>query len=309
MRLENIIEKYLDYCTFNKKLDGKTIKAYKIDLRQFCQYSFQIENPLERTNLNTYISELHKKYKPKTVKRKIASMKAFVRYLEYEDIICDDPFKKVSVKFREPKILPKTIPYQLLEQYFRTLYRYKKSIDNTGLNRKPVIRDIAVSELLFATGMRVSELCCLQPGDLDLHNKKVLIYGKGAKERVLQIGSEDVMNAVREYINCFREEIESGNYLFVNSQGNRLSEQSVRIMVVKYCKMADISLHITPHMFRHSFATLLLEEDVDIRYIQRLLGHSSITTTEIYTHVSMQKQKEILNNKLPRNSMKVMEGD
>lgn len=307
MKLENIVDQYLEYCIFNKKLDDKTIKAYKIDLRQFCQYSFQKEKPLERVNLNTYISELHKKYKPKTVKRKIASMKAFVRYLEYEDIISDDPFKKVTIKFREPKILPKTIPYQLLEQYFRTLYRYKKSVNNTGLIQKNVIRDIAVSELLFATGMRVSELCCLKPNDLDIYNKKVLIYGKGAKERVLQIGSEEAMNAVKEYIGCFHEEIESGNYLFINRLGKRLSEQSVRIMVVKYCKMANINLHITPHMFRHSFATLLLEEEVDIRYIQRLLGHSSITTTEIYTHVSMQKQKEILNNKLPRNSMKVID--
>lgn len=179
--------------------------------------------------------------------------------------------------------------------------------NNLEFERKNIIRDIAVSELLFATGMRVSELCLLQPHNLDLYNKTVLIFGKGAKERVLQIGSEEVMRAVREYINCFKAEIESSNFLFVNRRGQRLSEQSVRFMIATYCRIANISLHITPHMFRHSFATFLLEGDVDIRYIQKNLGHSSITTTEIYTHVSMQKQKEILNNKLTRNRMIVNE--
>lgn len=111
MELLNIVSSYLDYCALNKNLDAKTIKAYGIDLDQFCKYSSSIVNSLKRENLNAYIGELHKKYKPKTVKRKIASIKAFVRYLECEDIIDNDPFKKVSIRFREPKILPKTIPY------------------------------------------------------------------------------------------------------------------------------------------------------------------------------------------------------
>ena len=138
-----------------------------------------------------------------------------------------------------------------------------------------------------------------------MENHSLLIWGKGAKERILQIGNPDVILALSAYIESFQTQIQQSGWLFVNRLGNRLSEQSVRLMINKYVELADIPMHITPHMFRHSFATLLLEADVDIRYIQRMLGHSSITTTEIYTSVSMHKQKAILTEKHPRNEMKV----
>ena len=163
-------------------------------------------------------------------------------------------------------------------------------------------------ELLFATGMRISELCSLKPSDLDFESRNVLIYGKGAKERILQIGNPEVMAALVAYRDVFQEEIEECGYFFVNRLKKKLSDQSVRFMIRRYAEMAGIQQHITPHMFRHSFATLLLEQDVDIRYIQRMLGHSSISTTEIYTHVSNRKQKDILVNKHPRNWMEVKKG-
>ena len=170
-----------------------------------------------------------------------------------------------------------------------------------------MLRDIAVIELLFATGMRISELCNLKYPDIDMENFSVLIWGKGAKERLIQIGNPQVISALSSYISAFETEITLSSWLFVNRLGNRLSEQSVRFMINKYVEQAGISMHITPHMFRHSFATLLLEADVDIRYIQKMLGHSSITTTEIYTSVSMHKQKAILVEKHPRNWMEVNE--
>lgn len=153
--------------------------------------------------------------------------------------------------------------------------------------------------------MRISELCSLKPQDIDLESSNVLIYGKGAKERILQIGNPAVIAALRLYQETFREEIMVCGYFFVNRLGHKLSDQSVRFMIDRYAKLAGIEQHITPHMFRHSFATLLLEQDVDIRYIQQMLGHSSISTTEIYTHVSNVKQKEILVKKHPRNWMVV----
>ena len=188
-----------------------------------------------------------------------------------------------------------------------TIYRQAQQAPTHG-KKKSILRDIAVTELLFATGVRISELCNLKYKNIDIENRSLLIWGKGSKERIIQIGNPDVISALSAYITAFEHEISQSGWLFVNRLGNRLSEQSVRLMINKYAELAGIAMHITPHMFRHSFATLLLEADVDIRYIQKMLGHSSITTTEIYTSVSMHKQKAILTEKHPRNNMEVSGG-
>ena len=149
--------------------------------------------------------------------------------------------------------------------------------------------------------MRISELCSLKTNQLDLHDYIIRIYGKGSRERLIQICNENVRLLIDKYIITMK--LEDNSFFFINRLHNRLSEQSVRYMINNYRKNAKIIQHITPHMFRHSFATLLLEEDVDIRYIQQMLGHSSITTTQIYTHTSIKKQKEILASKHPRNKI------
>lgn len=302
--LENQITEYLNYCQINKKLDKKTIKAYRIDLTQFYSIIPNKELPITKDTLMLYLTEIHKQYQPRTIKRKIASVKAFFHYLEYEEIIEINPFNKIDLSFRQPKRLPKTIPSNIIQLFLSVLYE-EAAVAKTPFQKKSVLRDIAVIELLFATGMRISELCSLKQKDLDLENKRVLIFGKGAKERILQIGNPDVITALITYRNAFSEELLETDWFFVNRLNNRLSEQSVRYMILRYSDLAGIQIHITPHMFRHSFATLLLEADVDIRYIQKMLGHSSITTTEIYTSVSMNKQKEILESKHPRNGMRV----
>ena len=175
----------------------------------------------------------------------------------------------------------------------------------TDYQKRCTIRDIAVLEILFAIGARVSEICNLTPLSVDLTNHTVRILGKGSKERLIQIENADVLKALQTYYDLFQKDMQSCGFFFVNKLNRRLTEQSVRQIVQKYTTMAGCNMHITPHMFRHSFATLLLDEDVDIRYIQKLLGHSSITTTQIYTHVAMAKQKEILSIKHPRNKIKV----
>lgn len=304
--LDEFIEGYLEQCMFRKKLNSKTIKAYRIDLKQFCLFT-DSKNPYCKETLNDYITYIHKVYQPKTIKRKIASIKAFFHYLEYEDLLKANPFNKIDIKFREPQRLPKTIPLYILKTLLSTVYQ-QLDLAQTDFQRKMVIRDIAVIELLFATGTRISELCTLKASQVDLKNSSLLIYGKGAKERLIQIGNEEVLNILREYECFFYEDIHKSGWFFVNRLGKRFSEQSVRFMIKKYSDIACISMHITPHMFRHSFATLLLEADVDIRYIQKMLGHSSITTTQIYTSVSMVKQKEILTEKHPRNFLIMNKG-
>ncbi len=303
--LQTLIKNYLEYCDTQKRLNQKTLKAYRIDLAQFSeQISFKSNSEITLEMLEDYIKILHQYYKPKTVKRKIASIKAFFHYLEQKDKIQVNPFKKIQVRFREPVILPKTIPLQTIETLLATIYD-KRCNAKTNYQRRNALKDAAIIELLFATGMRISELCSLKKSDINLHEGTVLIYGKGMKERCLQIGNNSVIDILIEYKNEFQSEIKNCMYFFPNKSGNALSDQSVRRMIRRYASFASIDLHLTPHMFRHTFATSLLEADVDIRYIQEMLGHSSINITSIYTHVSISKQREILQTKHPRNSFKI----
>lgn len=227
--------------------------------------------------------------------------------MEYKELLPENPFVKLDIRFREARLLPKTIPFHLIQQFLSTLYA-QKELAKSQYQLHCCIRDIAIIELLFATGMRISELCSLKPSAIDLTSGNVRIYGKGAKERILQVGNPDVLSALLLYKDTFQKEMDACGYFFVNRLMHQLSDQSVRHMIDRYARLAGIGQHITPHMFRHSFATLLLEQDVDIRYIQRMLGHSSISTTEIYTHVSNVKQKDILYHKHPRNLMEMDKG-
>lgn len=299
------IRDYLEYCKGWKCLDNKTLKAYKIDLRQFCDdFGAVSVKGVTPDDIEAFIAKLHGKYKPKTVKRKIASLKAFFHYLEYKDITEKNPFNKVQVKFRSPVVLPKTIPLHTVELFLKTIYA---AVDEakTPYRYDTAVRNAAVIELLFATGMRISELCSLHVGDVDMVDGTVLIFGKGAKERVLQFGEGPVMDILKRYIDIFSSRMADSGYFFVNRDGSRLSDQSVRHMINKHADAAGISQHITPHMFRHTFATGLLDNGVDIRYIQAMLGHSSINTTEIYTHVSTDRQRQILETKHPRKNLSV----
>ena len=314
--LQENIGKYLEYCRYQKRLDGKTLKAYQIDLRQFAEITSVSLNITEKTSesldiseitpiiLENYIAYLHRTYKPKTVKRKIASLKALFRYFEYKEIIERNPFAKLQVKFREPTILPKTIPLHTVEQFLAAIYTQHRNA-RTDYQRKTALRDAAVIELLFSTGMRISELCSLAVNDVNLYDRTVLIYGKGGKERRIQIGNDDVISILEKYKEEFLAGMQNSRHFFINLSGRSLTDQSVRRMIRKYCALASIELHITPHMFRHTFATSLLEADVDIRYIQEMLGHSSINITEIYTHVAMAKQRDILTTKHPRKDFKI----
>lgn len=300
--LETLMKNYLKNCKEIKKLDSKTLKAYRTDLSQFDTFMLKHTIYTDKMVISEYISLLHQRFQPKTVKRKIASIKAFYHYLMYEEKISLNPFDKINVKFREPITLPRTIPETTISTFISTMYK-QRQLAKTTYQSNMILRDIVVVELLFATGVRISELCTLTIQQVDLSSYKIIIFGKGSKERMIQISNNDVRMILLEYYTAFKSEIVSSGWFFVNRLHQRFSEQSARDMIVKYLNAAKIDLHITPHMFRHSFATLLLEADVDIRYIQKMLGHSSIKTTEIYTNVSMSKQNDILTTKHPRNFM------
>lgn len=307
-QLQEIIPRYLEFCRYQKCLDEKTLKAYRIDLRQFMERVNEGENvvvsEISKDMLEKYVAMLHRKFKPKTVKRKIAALKALFHYLEYEEILTVNPFDRMRVKFREPVVLPKTIPLFAVEAILMKMYQEYTTAE-TVYRKQTVLREIVVIELLFATGMRISELCALKPVDVDLQDRTILVYGKGAKERRIQIGSEAVLEILKTYCNEYREVMQKSKHFLVNQSGTSISDQTIRRMIKRYAKRAEVELHITPHMFRHTFATSLMEADVDIRYIQEMLGHSSIHITEIYTHVTMAKQRDILVTKHPRSSFHI----
>ena len=303
---QKLMEEYLYYGLKQRKLDEKTVRAYQVDLRQFSEFCAQKELVTEKAIIRQYVLYLHETYKQKTVKRKVASLKAFYSYLEDEEIIENSPLRKIRTEFREEKVLPRSIPYSVLQSLLSSMYS-QKSIESTISNRKLLNRDIAVVEILFSTGIRISELCNLMQKNIDIEHGIFCIKGKGGKERYLQIGTEEVLEQLNEYKRHWKKELEASEFFFLNRYGKRYSEQSARRMIQRYTQEAMIEMHITPHMFRHAFATLLLEEEVDIRFIQKMLGHASITTTQIYAEVASKKQMEILKMKHPRNRMDIFE--
>lgn len=300
MEIREEMEQYLEFCQYRKELSRNTVKAYRIDLEQFLRYVK--EDTLLRSKIEAYITELHKKYKQKTVKRKIASIKAFYQYLEEEERMKEsNPFTKIRVKFKEAESLPRIIPRNEIEKLLNCMY----AIIDHSEKKSTIYRDLTIVEIFFATGARVYEISNLKRQDIDLDNGIIRIFGKGSKERCVQIGNHDILELMKAYYQMNQEVIEQCGFFFVNQQGKRFSEQSIRRMLRKYSCQAGISVHITPHMFRHSVATYLLEEGVDIMYIQKLLGHSSIKTTQIYLHIASKKQMEILRERHPRNRMQI----
>lgn len=298
IELEKQLESYYEDCEFRKRLNEKTIKAYTIDLNQYLEFITTTE--INQKIINEYIHYLNKKYlKYKTIKRKIASVKAFYSYLEYEEIIDYSPFNKIKTKIKEPKLLPKTIQKDYIDKIIHLLLKDLKN-SKTEFQKKISLRNITLISVMFSTGIRVSELCNIKLKDIDLLEKKLKIFGKGSKERILYLGNSNVVQLCQMYL-TYNNTCKKNEFFFLNKFNKKLSEQTVRILLKKIESELELSTHITPHMFRHTFATTLLEKGVDIRYIQNILGHSSISTTQIYTYVTYSKQKEILTNKNPIN--------
>lgn len=294
---------FLHVCEFSRRLDSKTLRAYNIDLLQFQTYLNSSNlSFLEKDNVSNYLESLHQRYAPASVKRKIATLKAFYHYLERKEY-ADNPFHKLDVSFREPQKLPRYIPLHIIQELINIICQEQANA-KSEFQKNQVLKDLAVIELLFSTGIRISELCCLPAASIDLQAGEMKIYGKGSKERLLQLDS-NVIKSLIKYQCVFQDQINQEGYFFTSPRGGHLTDQSVRYMINKYSQQTLSKVHITPHMFRHTFAKSLLEQDVDIRIIQPILGHSSIKTTERYTYVSSNKQKEILQNKNPLSLLSI----
>ena len=293
-QLSTLISEYLHSCEYERKLSPDTIKAYTIDLTQFV-YNVGEELP-DKKQLLDYIQYLNIQYAPRTVKRKLATIRAFFHELLRNELISTDPFRKINMRIHSPQQIPRIIPKQIMIGLLENVYRSYNPNDARSL------RDILIVELLYCTGLRVAELCALSTETFTVSNDdiSILIKGKGLRERTIKVTIPQVVLIANRYIHLRTEACKA---LFINRDKKSLSTQSVRRIINKYLAMVDEKYHATPHMIRHTFATSLLDAGVDIRIIQSLLGHSSISTTQLYTHVSSNKAASILAENHPRGKM------
>lgn len=295
--LSSLIADYLETGEYEKQLSPDTVKAYRIDLQQFLV--FTDGTWADKDILSQYIKYLNQHYAPRSVKRKLASIRAFYHEMELNGTLEENPFNKLQIRIHSPQQLPRVIPNQIVHDLLQSAY------DAYMPGYREVLRDIVVLELLFSTGLRVSELCALSKDTFLLNGGRLqlIINGKGKKERVIQITTPELVQLAQTYYNEFSKEIQEQGVILFNRRGHPLYPQSVRRIIKKYLNRIGVSNHVTPHIFRHTFATSLLEAGMDIRYIQALLGHSSISTTQIYTHVTTQQQTLLLAEKHPRGKM------
>lgn len=271
MDYQQKLNNYIKFCEQQKRLNEKTVKAYRIDITQFLGLIDEHHYNLSRECIEAYLVHLNQRYKPRSIKRKIASIKCFCSYLSESDKLFENPFYGMRIKIAQRKTLPRTIPLRIIDSILIAAHDQVKHAETKNAYLCALKED-AVLELLYATGIRVSELCNIENKDLNLKDGLLLIHGKGNKERVIDIENPEVIRALEKYKNA---ETGDSQYFFQNRQHRKLSDQSVRLIINKYADLVCAEQHITPHMFRHSFATYLLDAGVDIRYIQQLLGHSS----------------------------------
>lgn len=309
MDYRNAVETYLERCTQIRRLSPKTVRAYWADLTQFVDWVEDHDRgPLAQNDLvDRYLAHLNKHYKPRSVRRKITSIRSFVKSLG-EDACELEQFADMKNEARIPKNLPRTVrPDDLRRMIELAEQEYDNAKNCTSYAVFYAARTSATLELLTATGMRISELCSLGDEDVDLGGRALRIFGKGSKERIVQLECMATIEALERYITARDDHFPSqtavlnGHRLFVSNVGGPFTDQAARACIESLADRAGTCTHVTPHMIRHTFATLLLEQDVSIRYIQNLLGHSSVKTTEIYTHVSSAKQREIMREKNPRD--------
>ena len=249
--MENHIKDFLFHCKFEKNLSTKTLAAYEIDLRQFNSFFAKgkrdpLVRDVDKYVLKQYLETISPKFKPKTLKRKLASLKAFFNYMQFEDEIDINPFNKVKIKIKEGKRVPRTIDPRIIKRLYRYLYDKKECLEPESYAYQIIVRDIAVLELLFSTGLRVSELSHLKTSSLSLTKSTIRITGKGNKERLIPICSADTREALNSYFKLYRKRIENAEFFFLNRFDRRLSEQSIRFMIKKYMNNLNVSDELTP---------------------------------------------------------------
>jgi integrase/recombinase XerC len=303
----SLIHQFIHYLSVEKNASPHTCRCYQKDLEGFEDFlkrsgmylasSGKVElGKVDRIAIRKYLSFLHRRIKKSSIARKVSSLRSFFKYLVREQMIPSNPAKSVST----PKV-EKTLPTTLtVDEVFRLMESPRHLSDKSSVGTKEKdLRDRAILELLYSSGLRVSELVGMNPNRLDLDLGIVRVMGKGRKERIVPVGEK-----AREALKAYMEErgiVEGEAALFSNSRGGRLTARSVGRLIKKYSRHSGIFQKVSPHSLRHTFATHLLDAGADIREIQEMLGHSSLSTTQRYTHISMGKLMEVYDRAHPRS--------
>ncbi len=288
MAIRRYIDKFLDYLEIERNYSTHTILNYKIDLNEFIDFIGETKEvgSIQYLDFRKFLASLrHHNYRPRTLARKLSALRSFFKFLHKENLIQENP----AVLLMTPK-LDKTLPKFLSEKDMTTLLDFP--LNKTVADK----RDRAILETLYSSGMRVSELVGLNVESVDPFSNSAKVEGKGKKERLVPLGDKAI-KAIRDYLDC---RVQHNRALFLNKNGTRLTDRSVRNIINKRLLEASLQLHISPHMLRHSFATHLLDRGADLRSVQELLGHSNLSTTQIYTHVTTERLKKVYDQAHPR---------
>ncbi|MFA5422822.1 MAG: tyrosine recombinase XerC [Phycisphaerae bacterium] len=328
MESSNIVNDFLNYLNYEKHFSEHTAKCYGADLAQFSQFlsgapesdqpqygssnlagqsstgsavqtKVEIDKQLLAVDVNSvraYLAVLNEKqYSKSTIARKLATLRSFYKFLLKRGSISSNPVTAVRTP-KQDKKLPRFLEYE----------EVKRLIETPPMNNWLGARDRAIMEVLYSTGIRVSELVALNMDDIDFLGEVIHVRGKGKKERITPISSS-ALQIIQHYMEYRNKRAQSNQnfdpkVLFVNKHGKRLSTRSVRRKMDKYLKMAGLDPAISPHTLRHSFATHMLNNGADLRSVQELLGHQSLSTTQIYTHLTTKKLKDVYDNTHPREN-------
>ncbi len=288
--MDRYIQKFLTYLEIEKNASAHTLLNYQIDLKQLREFLQDKDLlKLDRLDIRKHLAYLKaKELRKRSVARKLSAFRSFFRFLLREGYISSDPVSGVS----SPK-LEKKLPL------FLDVDKVAKLLESPEKKALQGLRDRAILETLYSTGMRVSELVGLNIGQVDFIGGILKVYGKGKKERLLPIGDR-ALRAIRDYLAKDTVQKKDSRALFLNRNNKRLTDRGVQNIVAKYIHRTSLKEKISPHTLRHSFATHLLDRGADLRSVQELLGHASLSTTQIYTHITTEHLKSVYNKAHPR---------
>ena len=291
------IDEFLNYLENIKKYSDNTIINYKLDLEKYDYYlklkNKKLDNIEYRDNLD-FINYLNEEYNASSLIICLIRLRSYYNYLINDKHLKDNPFKLVN-GMKKDKKLPNYFKYN----------EYVELINGIDISNNLGIRNKCIFEVLLCTGARVNELVNIKLKDVDLDLREIKVLGKGNKERIVYLGSYAI-DSINSYLNIRNELLgkQNNDYLFLNHLGNKLTTRGVRDIIDNILLKSSSNLKITPHTFRHSFATMLLSEGCDLKSVQELLGHVSLSTTSIYTHISNEELKRQYLHSVPRNSKK-----
>lgn len=293
-----LVDEFLLYCHLNKNLSSKTLIAYHSDLNAFNNYI----NAHPERNIMDYISSLTEtNHKISTIKRHLATLKQYFKYI-YRNNYLENPLLRFEFKLKSDKILPRTLPVYSVKKLLNAVGKTEK-FPLTKFQTFQTLRNQALLDILCSTGIRIGEAAAIRLDDIDLKTKIILIHGKGKKERLIYLSCQDTVENLKSWINFRKTLAIENNFLFINRLLSPISIQAIEEIFYKYRDLANINPKSTPHYLRHTFATNLLANGADLRSVQEILGHSSISITERYTEVTTSRKIKVLNKYNYRNNL------